>query len=188
MLTVREGQTYSVRTLDNRRHTILLDGIVLSKPVPMDRCSVVLETVLDVHFDCVTLTNVRHMKTSNPASSYPVCLDCGSRDRVIDTESNAFEAIWSNCHVGDVEPVLYTRVSIEFALVSWLRTSRVTPVLGTKLYQSVSILSSHHFARSSAVLPAQAEDSVVVFLEDVIVLFLEDVAVAFLCGVIMVFL
>ena len=40
----------------------------------------------------------------------------------------------------------------------------MTPVLGTSLYQSVSILCSHHLARSSAVLPLQTEVGNVVFV------------------------
>jgi hypothetical protein len=78
--------------LDNRRHAVLLDRVVLAESMPVDCTAIVLKTVRDMHNHSVT----------------PVGFECWSRNGVVDTESYSLKAVWRNGHVGDIEPVLNT--------------------------------------------------------------------------------
>lgn len=158
--------TYGIRTLNNSRHSVVLDGIILSQTMPVYRRAIGCEAVNDMNLDSISLdAKLEAFNHVSDELTYPVSFDKRTRNGVVDTKYDTFIAIRGHGHVGNFEPVLLkvrliSKITLKCVdLVNMSldkRTSLVTPVSGTSVYQSVSILYSHHLDRSSAVFPAQA--------------------------------
>jgi hypothetical protein len=99
--------TYSDRTLSNRRYTIILHSVVLSNAVPVDTSTIGSQSVSDMNLYGIPLRLVSDiLGTSALTQAYPVCFNCRARGGSVYGQDHALKPIWCSCDVCDLEPVL----------------------------------------------------------------------------------